>query len=261
MDHELRAGAWDDPALPKLWRYNLHYFDDLNAQDAALRNTLHVALMAQWVRENPPAGGSGWEPYPASLRIVNWIKWSLAGNALPAECVHSLAVQTRHLSRRLEFHLLGNHLFANAKALVFAGLFFAGGEAERWLSKGMAILEEQVPEQILADGGQFERSTMYHALALEDMLDLINLLRVAGRPVPQAWPGVAARMVAWLKVMTIRMAASPCSTMRPSVSPPRTRSCCDMPRHLALMPPDRRLPSADSWPTAVTCAPRRRMPC
>lgn len=33
--HELRNGAWDDPALPKLWRYNLHYFDDLNAQDAA----------------------------------------------------------------------------------------------------------------------------------------------------------------------------------------------------------------------------------
>jgi uncharacterized heparinase superfamily protein len=32
-----------------------------------------------------------------------------------------------------------------------------------------------VPEQILADGGQFERSTMYHALALEDVLDLINL--------------------------------------------------------------------------------------
>lgn len=200
--HELRNGAWDDPALPKLWRYNLHYFDDLNAQDAASRNALHTALMAQWVRENPPASGSGWEPYPASLRIVNWIKWSLAGNALSAECVHSLAAQTRHLSRRLEFHLLGNHLFANAKALVFAGLFFTGDEAECWLSKGMAILEEQVSEQILADGGQFERSTMYHALALEDVLDLINLFRAAGRPVPQAWPGVAARMVDWLKVLS-----------------------------------------------------------
>lgn len=200
--HELRAGAWDDPALPKLWRYNLHYFDDLNAQDAASRSTLHGALMAQWVRENPPASGSGWEPYPASLRIVNWIKWSLAGNALPAECVYSLAVQTRHLSRRLEHHLLGNHLFANAKALVFAGLFFAGEEADAWLAAGMAILARELPEQILADGGQFERSTMYHALALEDLLDLINLFRAAGRPLPDAWRGLAARMVDWLAAMS-----------------------------------------------------------
>ncbi len=200
--HELRAGAWDDPALPKLWRYNLHYFDDLNAQDAASRCALHAALMVQWVRENPPAAGSGWEPYPASLRIVNWVKWSRAGNALPAACLHSLAVQTRYLSRRLEHHLLGNHLFANAKALVFAGLFFAGEEADAWLAKGMAILAREVPEQVLADGGQFERSTMYHALALEDMLDLINLLRAAGRPVPDAWPVVAARMAAWLAAMS-----------------------------------------------------------
>lgn len=200
--HGLRAGAWDDPALPKLWRYNLHYFDDLNAQDADSRRALHAALLAQWVRENPPAAGSGWEPYPTSLRIVNWVKWALAGNPLPAECVHSLAVQARHLARRLEFHLLGNHLFANAKALVSAGLFFAGEEADAWLARGMAILAREVPEQILADGGQFERSTMYHALALEDMLDLINLLRAAGRPLPDSWPGTAAAMIDWLAVMS-----------------------------------------------------------
>lgn len=200
--HELRAAAWDDPALPKLWRYNLHYFDDLNAQEADSRRALHADLLAQWVRENPPAAGSGWEPYPTSLRIVNWVKWALAGNSLPGECVHSLAVQARHLARRLEWHLLGNHLFANAKALVFAGLFFDGEEAEAWLAKGMAILAREVPEQILADGGQFERSTMYHALALEDMLDLINLQRAAARPLPDTWPVIAARMIDWLAVMS-----------------------------------------------------------
>ena len=199
--HELRAGMWDDPALPRLWRYNLHYFDDLNAQDAVLRQTLHAAHLVQWVHENPPATGSGWEPYPASLRIVNWIKWALAGNALPAECVQSLAVQARHLARRLEFHLLGNHLFANAKALVFAGLFFDGEEAARWLETGMGILAREIPEQILADGGQFERSTMYHALALEDMLDLINVRRSYVVAVAPEWLELAKRMQDWLAVM------------------------------------------------------------
>ncbi len=190
--HDLADHGWDDLALGKLWRYNLHYFDDLNAQDAIARAEWQRALLLRWVRENPPAVGTGWEPYPTSLRIVNWIKWALNGNALPPECVQSLAVQVRWLSRRLEVHLLGNHLFANAKALVFAGLFFEGPAADAWLEKGLRILEREVPEQILSDGGQFERSTMYHALALEDMLDLCNVTAAFAGAVPSRWHSTIA---------------------------------------------------------------------
>jgi len=171
------AGGWDDGRSDKLWRYNLHYFDDLNAIAARERSPWHEALIRRWVAENPPGEGTGWEPYPTSLRIVNWIKWALGGNRLSAEAVQSLAVQARWLSRRLEHHLLGNHLFANAKALAFAGSFFQGDEASGWLSKAARILKREIPEQILADGGHFELSTMYHALALEDALDLANLWR------------------------------------------------------------------------------------
>ena len=55
--------------------------------------------------------------------------------------------------KKIEWHILGNHLFANAKALVFAGLFFQGKEANAWLVKGSRILSNEVPEQILPDGG------------------------------------------------------------------------------------------------------------
>jgi len=185
--HDLADCGWDDPALGKLWRYNLHYFDDLNALDASARAEWHRALLLRWVRENPPAVGTGWEPYPTSLRIVNWIKWALGGNALPSECVQSLAMQARWLSRRLEIHLLGNHLFVNAKALVFAGLFFEGPEAENWLEKGLRILKREVREQILSDGGHFERSTLYHSLALEDMLDLCNVTSAFSAAVSSHW--------------------------------------------------------------------------
>jgi uncharacterized heparinase superfamily protein len=207
--HEVAdARAWNDPAREKLWLYNLHYFDDLNAADAELRAAWHRTWLARWVAENPPGQGAGWEPYPLSLRIVNWIKWCAGGNVLDDAWLHSLAVQVRFLSGRLERHLLGNHLFANAKALVFAGLFFSGSEAECWFNTGIRILEHEMPEQILADGGQFERSPMYHALACEDVLDLINISRhyekdIPARWQPQAasWPEVAARMRRWLKVM------------------------------------------------------------
>ncbi len=201
-EHELAGGDdWDNPEHSKLWRYNLHYFDDLNAEAASERNAWHQEILARWVEENPPARRTGWDPYPTSLRIVNWIKWSLAGNALPVECLHSLAVQARWLRRRLEFHLLGNHLFSNAKALVFAGLFFEGEEANRWRDKGLSVLARQIPEQILRDGGHFERSPMYHAIVLEDLLDLINLYRCYGQTVPETWWEAARRMAAWLQVM------------------------------------------------------------
>lgn len=194
--------GWDDPAVAKLWRYNLHYFDDLNADGAEVRTEWHSALIARWIAENPPGVGTGWEPYPTSLRIVNWIKWALGGHPLCPEFQHNLAIQARLLTRRLEYHLLGNHLFANGKALVFAGCYFAGDEADRWLKLGLEILSREVPEQFLADGGHFELSTLYHALALEDVLDLINVTRAAGQPVPDDLTGRVAAIRHWLVVMT-----------------------------------------------------------
>lgn len=197
------ASGWDDPSASALWRYNLHYFDDLNAADAAQRATWHRQLLSRWIAENPPGvNTTGWAPYPTSLRMVNWIKWARAGNALPEEALQSLALQARWLGTRLEYHLLGNHLFANAKALVFAGLFFEGPEADRWLRRGLAILRKQLPEQVLGDGGQFELSPMYQALALEDLLDLVNLSRSVGRSVPDAWHDTIGRMRIWLSCMT-----------------------------------------------------------
>lgn len=198
VEHELAAPEdWNDPGHGTLWLYNLHYFDDLNAENAEARGEWHQELLRRWVAENPPARGAGWEPYPTSLRLVNWIKWSLRGNVLPGECLHSLAVQARWLGRRLEYHLLGNHLFSNAKALVFAGLYFEGVEAESWYRKGIRILVREVPEQVLPDGGHFERSTMYHRIVLEDLLDLVNLHRAYGRTAPSAWAEAVGRMLRW----------------------------------------------------------------
>ena len=195
-ENDLAEVGWDDPALPLLWRYNQHYFDDLNATGASERRDWHRGLVARWLAANPPGRGTGWAPYPVSLRIVNWIKWFQAGEPPQPEWLASLAVQARWLTRRLEWHLLGNHLFANAKALVFASLFFEGPEAAQWLATGMRILERELPEQILADGAQFERSPMYHALALEDVLDLLNLLNLCAADAPAAAPSVSTSLSA-----------------------------------------------------------------
>lgn len=198
--------GWDGPAREKLWRYNQHYFDDLNAISASERYEWHLNILRKWVSQNPPAIGVGWEPYPTSLRMVNWIKWTLSGNSLSIECINSLAIQARLLSRRIERHLLGNHILANAKALIFAGLFFQGDEADCWLKDGLKILELELPEQILQDGGHFELSPMYHSIVLEDLLDLINASQMwAGQIKPSiilSWKDIVRKMLIWLQKMT-----------------------------------------------------------
>lgn len=207
VTRSLDEDGWDAPSVALLWRYNLHYFDDLNAIDADQRRAWHDALVERWIAQNPPANGTGWAPYPTSLRVVNWIKWfcSVPRDFIPAAWLQSLAVQARWLMKRLEWHLLGNHLFANAKALVYAGLYFQGEEASRWLATGTRILMKELPEQILADGGQFERSPMYHALALEDVLDLVNLCKrypiESVAPLRTALSERVALMLGWLSFM------------------------------------------------------------
>lgn len=184
LNEERSISQSQDETAEKLWLYNLHYFDDLNAQGAHERRAWHADLIEHWMDENPPARTIGWDPYPASLRLVNWIKYALDGNELSGRALDHLAISARWIKQRTEWHLLGNHLFANAKALIFAGSFFSGQEAQGWLRAGQAILGRELDEQILTDGGHFERSTLYHALAVEDVLDLINLSRTFGEVEP-----------------------------------------------------------------------------
>ncbi|HEY2682919.1 MAG TPA: alginate lyase family protein [Steroidobacteraceae bacterium] len=190
---------WNSPARTMLWSYNLHYFDDLNSAGAETRSAWHRKLVNRWITENPPGHALGWDPYPISRRMVNWIKWCLKGQECDASMSQSLAVQARWLTQRLEHHLQGNHLFANAKALIYAGLFFQGDEAETWLETGWQLATKQIPEQVLSDGGHFERSTMYHAGFLEDLLDVIAMAKAYGRTIEDTWDTVVARMLSWLE--------------------------------------------------------------
>ena len=196
---------WAPSEASRLWSYNLHYFEDLCAPGADSRRDRHRSLLSRWVKENPPGAPVAWDPYPLSLRVVNWIKWSLELGPLEQEILDSLAIQARWLVPSLEYHLLGNHLLANAKALLFLGCFFKGAEGERWLRLGSEILARELEEQVLPDGGHFELSPMYQAIVTADMLDLFNLFRLYPGLVPEslsdAVRAVLPRMLSWLQSM------------------------------------------------------------
>lgn len=197
--------GWNSPNISRLWLYNLHYFDFLGAPDWSDRTVVHIALVERWIDENPPAVGVGWEPYPTSLRIVNWIKREFRSPWMSDPIKASLFHQAGWLCRNLEYHLLGNHLWSNAKAMLFAGAFFEGENAENWQHIALSVLSDQLCEQVLECGGHFERSPMYHALFLEDLLDISNLVRTYRLNIDQEFrislASAILRMGRWFGIM------------------------------------------------------------
>jgi uncharacterized heparinase superfamily protein len=205
--HSLAKPAdWFLKADAKVITYNLHYFDDLVMHGWQDRIDWHRSLIDRWIDEVPLGQGLGWDAYPTALRIVNWIKWNLAGNAISEKERQSLAVQMRHLRLNIEWQLLGNHVLANGKGLLFGGVWFGGEEGNAWLQLGFKILAAEFREEIMPDGGHYERSPMYHSIMLEDLLDGINLVAaypdafsVAQKSEAFGWRAKSTQMLEYLR--------------------------------------------------------------
>ena len=134
----------------------------------------------------------GWDPYPTSLRLINWCGFFFgrfkddteSDRGFCRTLWESLYTQCDWLGRHVETHLLGNHYLENAAALAFAGACFRGEHARKWLNRGMRILSGQIREQILPDGVHFELSPMYHCRILYVLAVLMEaeVARAHGSP-------------------------------------------------------------------------------
>ena len=170
---------WQIEKAGRLWEYNLHYFEYLWSLDFDSARK----VVRDWIANHPlERRAPGWEPYPTSLRLMNWCavffarhaERTVADQAFRDELWRSTYLQAEWLLRHVETHLMGNHLLENAVALAFCGSCFGGEAAERWKKAGMDLLSEQIPEQILADGCHFEQSPMYHLRAAYALTSLLN---------------------------------------------------------------------------------------
>ena len=169
---------WNIESKSDLWLYNLHYLDCLNLHCKS--NVVEQKeLINNWIHANYDIDKLGWNPYCLALRIINLIKWCSRNDVYSNEIVLSIGSQAEVLMTRIEYHLLGNHLFANGKALIFAGAFLKGEAGQRFLNKGLKIIDEQIDEQFLSDGGHFELSPMYHQILMWDVCDLVLLAEVS----------------------------------------------------------------------------------
>lgn len=200
LSHDFGASIdWNFTGHGKLWAYNLNYFDYLHQPEMTREEGLR--LMADFI-DRAETNREGLEPFPISLRAINWIKFLSRHGVQDAAIDASLYAQLNILLDNREYHILGNHLLENGFALLFGACYF---RCDRLLSAARGILKPELNEQILSDGAHFELSPMYHQIMLFRVLDCINLL--AGNPgyaddLLPLLQSKAALMLGWLKQMT-----------------------------------------------------------
>ncbi len=211
---ELGLPDWNRRHGSHLWNYQLHYFPFVPGIARLSRDTGKTKafapvqkLIEDWIDKAIPGRSDGWDAYPVSLRTVNWIYgYTLLADLHPDQRFlelwrGSIHRQLDYLSRHLELHLLANHLFKNVKALIIGGLFF---DQPEWIATGRRLLQREVEEQILADGGHFERAPMYHAQTLADLIESTLLMRNCGHRLPARFDEVIGLMADFLEALSDR---------------------------------------------------------
>lgn len=184
---------WKEKSMSQLWMYNLHYFDyikDLSvyakrSNDKLLYNSIKSIILS-WREQNNVIGiGDGWHPYTVSLRLCNFVYcYTVLEEMLNKDeefrdiLYNLIFVHMNFLKNNLEHDVRGNHLFENIRALLTSSLFFYYRSfGQELLFKAEKLMKEELNEQILEDGGHFERTPMYHNIVLKGLMDLAYLYR------------------------------------------------------------------------------------
>lgn len=178
--HTVQFGSsvdWRVSNVSALWRYNLHYFGwghtlalahlRVNRDDARAR---FLQLVDDWIKQNPRGSSPGWDPFVVATRLMNWAQTFSVFGEVPSHVLQSYAIQTDWLLHHLEKDVRANHLLKNAQALVIAGAVLGGRCGDAATQCGTTLLAQELDEQILDDGGHYERSLMYHCQVLDDNL-------------------------------------------------------------------------------------------
>jgi len=197
---------WNYSGYGKLWTYNLSYFDFLHQEGISQEQGLR--LINDFI-EKENLLKDALEPYPISLRGINWIKF-LSNNGIQDQKISKCLFNHYHrLYANIEYHLLGNHLLENGFSLLFASVYFKDKKFKKRASK---ILKAELKEQILEDGAHFELSPMYHQIILYRLLDCINLLNSnysIEHDLIDLLQSKAIQMLGWLQTITFKNGNTP----------------------------------------------------
>jgi hypothetical protein len=193
---------WIDPGDGLLFLFDLHGFAGLAAYAARepsdAGDRFWGEVLEDWLARCGRPASPAWHPFPTSGRVVAWCA-ALSRGGWPdrlADAMRaSLARQLVGLRRSVEYDIGGNHVLRNAAALAIGGACLVDARAGE---RGLRVLREELPRQILADGGHEERSPSYHRAVLADLRDVRAVL---GASAPHEVDDAIAAMERWLASM------------------------------------------------------------
>jgi hypothetical protein len=189
----------------RLWNYNLQYADYLLDESHLVREReSHLFEITRDVINNTIR----LEPYPVSLRIINTILFISKHNIESKSINNSLRRQINFLKNNKEYHIDGNHLLENLISLSIASIAL---QEVGYIHKNSIELEKVLSEQIVEDGGHYERSPMYHNIILYRLLILYHVLlhNNGSQPHIQFLKNTLTRMLAWIKKMQVTHSTFP----------------------------------------------------
>ena len=221
---------WNFKEFGKLWTYNLNYFDFLNQEEISKNEGLK--LIDDYLKKFDTVK-DGLEPYPISLRTINWIKFMTRFQIRDKKIDDTLLAQYYILLDNLEYHLLGNHLLENGFSLLWGGIYL---QDDILLQKGKEIVYSQLEEQVLEDGGHFELSPMYHQIILFRLLDALNLVtnNSNDKALSDFLYRYAAKMLGWLKHMTLSNSDIPLLNDSANEIAPKSNELFDYAKYLDI---------------------------
>lgn len=167
-----------------------------------------VFELRDWIKKNkqgayPDDKDYAWKAFVVSFRLNHWSGYFNlflnSPNFTPAflmEFLNSYDQQANYVMAN--YTDIGNHRLYEALHLMYAGSTFPEmKEAAAWRKSGIAVLNEEIPKQVLPDGLQFELSPSYHIGSIKIFLDALKIAKMNGteNEFPLSYRNLVEKMV------------------------------------------------------------------
>ena len=183
----LEGNYWASQEASQSLLDHLHSFEwlrDLKSYGGETARKQGRDMIFHWIDHHPAWSERSCQPALLGRRVANWLAmFEFYGANMEdterARILNSLLRQVRHLSRSMASeNPAGIDLLYAAKGLVYAGLCFQGREA--WLEQGLDFVEQDIPEQVLSDGGHVTRCPVNTLMALKICFEINSALARGG---------------------------------------------------------------------------------
>ncbi|MDD3371633.1 MAG: hypothetical protein PHE27_07410, partial [Alphaproteobacteria bacterium] len=162
-----------------------------------------VSLIDKWLQQYDGWDKDEWLPENLGARIAAWIGfYDFYAPVAPAEfmqrLITSLHRQWKHLERTMSPSLKGLEAVHGARGLIYGGLNFPDGDGA--LGFACDLLQRQLAVELLPDGGHISRNPSVQMRLLAQLVDIQNVLQMAGIPAPPSIGTSLAALVPGLKL-------------------------------------------------------------